>query len=97
MYILYIYIYIYIYTYIYRYPCIRYKGWNYLFRSDPQKFSEKFQKLGCMREHCKLPYWGFGAKMVSKCQKVVYSLTLFGVRYKRIVELEVQTETSWFP
>ena len=35
------------------------------------------------------PHWGFGAKMLSKCKKIVYSLTLFGVRYKRFVELEV--------
>ena len=28
------------------------------------------------------PPWGIGAKMLSKCKKIVYSLTLFGVRYK---------------
>ena len=31
------------------------------------------------------------AKMLSKCKKIVYSLTLFGVRYKRIVTLATFT------
>ena len=29
-------------------------------------------------------------------KKIVHSLTLFGVSYRQIVELEVQTETWWF-
>ena len=49
-----------------------------------------------MVEECKLSHWGFAAKMLSKYKKIVYSLTPFGVRYKRIVELEVWTETSQF-
>ena len=47
-----------------------------------------------MRERCPLSYWGFGAKILSK--KVINSLTLFRVRYKRIVKLHVQTETLSF-
>ena len=39
-----------------------------------------------MEESCKLPHSEFGAKMLSKCKKIVYSLTLFGVRYKGIVK-----------
>ena len=50
---------------------------------------EKFQQLGEMGEDCNFPHWGFVAKMLSKYKKIVYSLPLFGVRYKRIVKLEV--------
>ena len=65
------------------------QGSNYLFRSDPQRFREKFQHLEGMGERCKSPHWGFGAKMLSKCRKIVYSLTFSGVRHKRFVEPEV--------
>ena len=65
------------------------QGSNYLFRSDLQRFREKFQQLDGMGECCKSPHWGFGAKMLSKRKKIMYSLTLFGVRYKRFVELEM--------
>ena len=54
--------------------------WNYLFKSDLQKFSEQFQQLVGMGEHCKPAYHGFGggeakifAKMLLKCKKIVYS------------------------
>ena len=40
---------------------------------------------------------GFRAKMLSKCKKIVYSLTLFGVRYKRFVELECKQNVCGFP
>ena len=64
------------------------QGSTYLFRSDPQE--------GMVGERCKsppppIPNWDFGSKMLSKYKKIVYSLTLFGARYKRIVEIEVQT------
>ena len=62
---------------------------NYLFRSDPRKCYELLQQLEDMGDCYKLPHWGFGTKMLSKCNKIVHSLTLFGVRYKQIVELEV--------
>ena len=35
--------------------------------------------------------------MLSKCKKIVYSLTLFGVRYKRFVELECKQKLCGFP
>ena len=47
-----------------------------------------------MGEHCKLPQWGFGGqapKILAKCKKMVYSLTLFGVRYKLTVTLTTFT------
>ena len=62
------------------------QGSNYLFRNNPRKFRQYFQQLEDMGERCKLPHCGFRAKMLSKCKKIVYSVTLFGVRYKRIVE-----------
>ena len=72
-------------------------GLNYLFRSNPRRFREKFQQLEGMGEHFKPPHWGFGAKMLSKCKKIVYSSTLFGVRYKRFVELECKQKLCGFP
>ena len=59
---------------------------NYIFRDDPRKFSEQFHQLGVTGECCKLPHWGFGAKTLSKCKKIAYSLTLFGIRYNRILQ-----------
>ena len=39
------------------------QGSNYLFRSDPRRFMEKFQQLEGMGERCKLPLgvWGLNA------------------------------------
>ena len=50
-----------------------------------------------MGERCKLPHWGFGAKMLIKYKKIVYSLTLFRVRYKEMVELKCRHELCGFP
>ena len=89
----YIYMYMYIYIYIYIYiererQRERERVRIIFFRSDPRKFREKFQQLQAMGKRSKLPL-GFGAKMLCKCRNIVYSITLFGVRYKRFVELEV--------
>ena len=59
------------------------QGSNYLFRSDPRRFREKLESMG-ERFKPPPPHWGFGAKLLSKCKKkIVYSLIIFGVRYKR--------------
>ena len=57
---------------------------NYLFRSDPRKFSEYFQHLGSMKECCKLTHLGFGVKMLLKCKKVYF----FGVRHSKVSRLK---------
>ena len=54
-----------------------------------QRVIEYFQQLGRMGERCKLTHWAFWAKMLSKCKKIVYRLSHFGVPYKQILELEV--------
>ena len=60
-----------------------------------QYMRERFPQIGVTAslfvylKEFKPPHWGFWAEMLSKCKKIVYSLTLFGVRYKRFVELEV--------
>ena len=59
------------------------QGSKCLSRSDQQKFIEQLQQLGGIGEYCKLPHWGLVTKMLFKCT------TLFGVRYKQIVKLEV--------
>ena len=53
------------------------QGSNYIFRSDPQTFSDQFQHLGVWAKIL--------AKILSKCKKIVYSfsLALFVVRYKQ--------------
>ena len=64
------------------------QGSNYLFRSDPQRFGETFQQLEGM-EQCVSLQLGVWTKMLSEFKKIVYSLTVFGVRYKLFFELEV--------
>ena len=53
------------------------QGSNYIFRSDPQTFSDQFQQLGVWAKIL--------AKIRSKFKEIVYSfsLALFVVRYKQ--------------
>ena len=53
------------------------QGSNYIFRSDPQTFSDQFQQLGVWAKIL--------AKILSKFKEIVYSfsLALFVVRYKQ--------------
>ena len=41
-----------------------------------------------MKECCKLTHWEFGVKMLSKCKKIVYSLTL-------IVDIDIANCWDW--
>ena len=43
------------------------------------------------------PSLGFWGQILSKRKKIVYSLTLFGVRYKWFVELECKQKLCGFP
>ena len=42
------------------------------------------------------PHWEFGTKMLSKCKKIVYSLTLSEVRYSDLLSLKCK-QKLWFP
>ena len=46
------------------------QGSNYLFRSDPLRFREKFQQLEGMGERCKPPIWGLGPKCYLNARKL---------------------------
>ena len=45
------------------------QGSNYLFRSDPRRFREKFQQLEGMGEHFKPPIGGLGPKCYTNARK----------------------------
>ena len=42
---------------------------NYLFRSDSQRFREKFQQLEAMGEPSKPSHWGFGGQIAIQMQE----------------------------
>ena len=92
IYIIYIYICIciyYIYIYIYIYTCDTcISGFELSFQKWPAKTKWVFPTAR-VYGGCKLTHWTFWAKMLSKCKKIVHRLTIFGIRYKQIVELEV--------
>ena len=71
------------------------QGSNYLFRGDPQRFREKFQQLEGMRKRFKPPSRGLGPKCYPNTRK--WYNTVFGVRYKRFVELECKQKLRGFP
>ena len=45
------------------------QGLNYLFGSDPRRFSEKSQQLEGMGEQFKPPIWGLGPKCYPNARK----------------------------
>ena len=62
---------------------------KYLFRNDPQKFGEYLQQLGVWGSAVSSPIRGLGSNCYSNERKKICCLTLFGVRYQQIVELEL--------
>ena len=66
------------------------QGSNYLFISDTRIFIDQFHQLGGIEECFKLPQLEFPN---TRKYCMVYSLTLFALRYKRIVTLNIFTDS----